>query len=79
MFNDSGAAVFNILATGRSFGNMFLSPISTQAGKITFEDRISFSSYVIRIMDDVKCAIFVALIMAVAAEIVIEKSGICVK
>ena len=29
-------------------------------------------------MDDVKCAIFVALIMVVAAEIVIEKSGICV-
>ena len=27
---------------------------------------------------DVKCAIFVALIKAVAAEIVIEKSGICV-
>ena len=27
-------------------------------------------------MDDVKCAIFVAIIMAVAAEIVIEKSGI---
>ena len=29
-------------------------------------------------MDDVKGAIFVALMMAVAAEIVIEKSGICV-
>ena len=29
-------------------------------------------------MDDVKCAILVALIMAIAAEIVIEKSGICV-
>ena len=29
-------------------------------------------------MSDVKCAIFVALIMAVAAEIVIEKSGVCV-
>ena len=29
-------------------------------------------------MDDVKCAIFVALIMALAAEIVIGKSGICV-
>ena len=28
-------------------------------------------------MVDVKCAIFVALIMAVAAEIVIEKSGVC--
>ena len=45
---------------------------------MTFEDWISFSYYVIGIMDDVKCAIFVALIMAVAAEIVIEKSGICV-
>ena len=29
-------------------------------------------------MDDVKCAMFVALMMAVAAEIVIEKSGVCV-
>ena len=29
-------------------------------------------------MDDVECAIFVALIMAIGAEIVIEKSGICV-
>ena len=49
-----------------------------QPGKITFEEWISFSCYIIWIMDDVKCAIFVALIMAVAAEIVIEKSGICV-
>ena len=30
------------------------------------------------IMDDVKCAIFVALIMALAAEIVIEKNGMWV-
>ena len=29
-------------------------------------------------MDDVKCPIFVALIMAVAAEVVNEKNGICV-
>ena len=29
-------------------------------------------------MDNVKCAIFVALIMVAAAEIVIQKSGICV-
>ena len=48
-----------------------------QPEQITFEDWISFSCYVIWIMDDVKCAIFVALIMAVAAEIVIVKSGIC--
>ena len=74
MFNDSEAAVFHILATSRSFGNMFL--LALPASKITFEDWISFSCYVIWIMDDVKCAIFVALIMAVAAEIVIEESGI---
>ena len=76
MFNDSGAAVFNILATSRSFGNMFL--LALPASKITFEDWISFSCYVIWIMDDVKCAIFVTLIMAVAAEVIIEKSGVCV-
>ena len=35
---------------------------------MTFEDWISFSCYVIWIMDDVKCAIFVALMMAVAAD-----------
>ena len=29
-------------------------------------------------MDDVKCAIFVAFIIAAVAEIFIEKSGICV-
>ena len=29
-------------------------------------------------MDDVKRAIFLALIMSVAAEIIIEESGICV-
>ena len=29
-------------------------------------------------MDDIKRAIFVALIMTVAADIAIEKSGICV-
>ena len=76
MFNESGVAVFSILETRRSFGNMFLSTLP--ASKITFEDWISFICYVIWIMDEVKCAIFVALIMAVAAEIVIEKSGICV-
>ena len=76
MFNESGVAVFSILETRRSFGNMFLSALP--ASKITFEDWISFICYVIWIMDEVKCAIFVALIMAVAAEIVIEKSGICV-
>ena len=30
------------------------------------------------IMDGVKCAIFVALMMTIAAEIIIKKSGICV-
>ena len=76
MFNDSGAAVFNILARSRSFGNIFL--MQYQPGDITFEDCISFSCYAIWIIDDVKCAIFVALIMAVAAKIAIEKNGICV-
>ena len=76
MFNDSRAAVFNSLVTSKSFGNMCLSALPTS--KITFEDWISFSCYVIWIMDDVKCAIFVALIMVVAAEIVIQKSGTCV-
>ena len=50
----------------------------SQPRQITFEDWISFSCYVIWIMDDIKYAIFVALIMAIAAEIVIVKSGICV-
>ena len=75
MFNDSGAAVFNILATSRSFGNIFL--LALPAGQITFEDWIRLNC-VIWIMDDVKCAIFVPLIMPVAAEIVTEKNGICV-
>ena len=48
-----------------------------EPGNTTFEDWISFSCYVIWNKDDVKCAIFVALIMVVAAEIVIEKCGIC--
>ena len=58
------------------FGSMFL--LALPASKITFEDWISFSCCAIWIMDDVKCAIFGILIMAVSAEIVIEKSGICV-
>ena len=49
-----------------------------QPGKINFEDWISFTCYVIWVMDDVKCATFVSLIMAVAAEVVNEKSGICI-
>ena len=74
--NNSGAAVFNIFATSRSFGNMFLLALANS--KINFEDWISFGCYGMWIMDDIKCAIFVALIMAAAAEIIIEKSGICV-
>ena len=65
MFNDSGAAALNILARTTSLGNMFLSAQPTR--HITFEDWISFSCYVIWIMDDIKCAIFVAVIMAIAA------------
>ena len=71
-------AVFNILTTSRLSGNIHCSYWHYQQGKTTFEDWVSFRYYVIWVMDDVKCAIFVALIMTVAAEIVIEKSGICV-
>ena len=58
--------------------NYDINYLQYQPGNITFEDCISFSCYVIWIIDYVKCAKFVALIMAVAAEIVIEKNGICV-
>ena len=37
MFNDSGAAVFNILATSRSFGNIHCSYQHKQPGKITLQ------------------------------------------
>ena len=37
MFNDSGAAVFNILATSRSFGNIHCSYQHNQPGKITLQ------------------------------------------
>ena len=73
MFNDSGARVW------QQAGHLVICSYQHyQPSNITFEDWISFSCYVIWIMVDVKCAIFVALIMAAAAEIVIEKSSICV-
>ena len=73
MFNDSGARVW------QQAGHLVICSYQHyQPSNITFEDWISFSCYVIWIMVDVKCAIFVALIMAGAAEIVIEKSSICV-
>ena len=37
MVNDSGAAVFNILATSRSFGNTHCSYQHYQPGKITLQ------------------------------------------
>ena len=37
MFNDSGAAVFNILATSKSFGNTHCSYHHYQPGKITLQ------------------------------------------
>ena len=66
------------MTTSRLSGNIHCSYWHYQQGKTTFEDWVSFRYYVIWVMDDVKCAIFVALIMTVAAEIVIEKSAICV-
>ena len=57
---------------------LFLSTLPTRQDNFTrfSADDWIFSYYVIWIIDDIKCAIFVAL-MTVVLEIVIAKSGIC--
>ena len=72
MIYDSGAVVFKILATSRSLGNIHCSYKHYQPGKITLQ----VPELIIELID-IKRTIFLALIMTVAAEIVIEKSGIC--
>ena len=80
MYNESVAAVLNILATSSSCGkNIHFSYQHYQPGKVTLQISVLMIEYLVvrhRIMDDVKRAIFVAL-MTVAVEIVIEKSRIC--
>ena len=75
MYNDS--AVFNILATSRSCGNIHCAYQHYQPGKITLQVSVLMTGYLVAsAMDDVKSAIFIAL-LTVTAEIVFEKSGIC--
>ena len=74
MYNDS--AVFNILATSRSCGNIHCSYQHYQPGKITLQVSVLMIGYLVAsTMDDVKSAIFIAL-LTVTAEIVFGKSGI---
>ena len=71
MYNDS--AVFNILATSRSCGNIHCSYQHYQPGKITLQVSVLMIGYlVVSTMDDVKSAIFIAL-LTVTAEIIFEK------
>ena len=74
MYNDS--AVFNILATSRSCGNIHCSYQHYQPGKITLQVSVLMIGYLVAsTMDDVKSAIFIAL-LTVTAEIIFEKSVI---
>ena len=71
MYNDS--AVFNILATSRSCGNIHCSYQHYQPGKITLQVSVLMIGYLVAsTMDDVKSAIFIAL-LTVTAEIIFEK------
>ena len=71
MYNDS--AVFNILATSRSCGNIHCSYQHYEPGKITLQVSVLMIGYLVAsTMDDVKSAIFIAL-LTVTAEIIFEK------
>ena len=71
MYNDS--AVFNILATSRSCGNIHCSYQHYQPGKITLQVSVLMIGYLVAsTVDDVKSAIFIAL-LTVTAEIIFEK------
>ena len=83
MFNNSGAAVFNNLATSRLFGNTYRSYQHYQPGKITLQVSVLMTELVLvatsyELWMMLNLLLFVALIMTVAADIVNEKSGICV-
>ena len=73
------AAVFNILATSRPFGNIRCSYQHYQPGKITLQVSVLMIELVLVATSYelwwCKPAIFVALIMTVATDAVIEKIG----
>ena len=79
---DSAAEVFSILATRRSCGNIHCSYQRYQPGKITLH---YFSElmieYLVATLDElwmIKYMLDFVALMTIAAEIVVEKSSMCV-
>ena len=71
MYNESVAAVFNILTASRSRGNIHCPYQQFQPGKITLQVSVLMIEYLVAMS-------YECVIMSIAVEIVIEKSGICV-
>ena len=71
MYNESVAAVFNILTASRLRGNIHCSYQHFQPGKITLQVSVLMIEYLVAMS-------YECVIMSIAVEIVIEKSGICV-
>ena len=78
---DSAAEVFSILATSRSCGNIHCSYQHYQPGKITLHFSVLMIEYLVPTSYQLWMMLYVlyfAASMTIAAEIVIEKSSICV-
>ena len=78
---DSVAEVFSLLATKKSRGNIHCSYQHYQPGKITLHFSVLMIKYLVATSFElwmVQYVLYFVALMTIAAEIVIEKSSICV-
>ena len=81
MYNDSVVEFFSILATSRSCGNIHCSYQHYQPGKITLHFSVLMIEYLVATSYElwmIKYMLYFVALMTIAAEIVVEKSSICV-
>ena len=78
---DSVAEVFRILAISRSCGNIHCSYQNYQLAKITLHFSVLMIEYLVATSYElwmIKYMLYFVALMTIAAEIVVEKSSICV-
>ena len=75
---DSVAEFFSILATSRSCGNIHCSYQHYQPGKITLHFSVLMIEYLVATSYELWMIKYFMVLMTIAAEIVVEKSSICV-
>ena len=78
---DSVAEVFSILATSTSYGNIHCSYQHYQPGEITLHFSVLMIEYLVAMSYELwmsKYILYFVALMTIAAEIVVEKSSICV-